>query len=145
MRIFPKVRRLYRTITVVFALCSLSLAMGGSASVAQSVKSAYVDAAGKVHVVYGDGRDTLIPWEEDQVSSDAPAVALDHETVGWLVLVPNCCTSYPVPVVLVIYRSGRIVQQIGDGMMVYKWQFLGRVRGFFWNGSWNEHDSSDFV
>jgi hypothetical protein len=55
-------------------------------------------------------------------------VASDHQTVGWLVVVPNCCTSYPIPTTLAVYKSGRVVQRIRDGMMIYKWGFLDRGR-----------------
>jgi hypothetical protein len=122
-RTVPRLRLL------VLLLCCLSLAAGQSASVVGSlIKRSYVDDGGQVHVVYGDGRDLRIAAEKKQVSSDVPAVAPDKETVGWLVNVPNCCTSYPIPTTLVIYRSGRIIRRISDGMMLYKWQFLDRGR-----------------
>jgi hypothetical protein len=81
-----------------------------------------------VHVVRGDGRDIQIPGEKDQVLADSPVVAPDRQTVGWLVEMPNCCTSYPIPTTLVIYKSGRVVRRIDDGMMIYKWVFLDRGR-----------------
>jgi hypothetical protein len=74
-------------------------------------------------VVYGGGRNVLVPPEKDQVSSEVPEVAPDGETVGWLVETPNCCTSYPIATTLVIFRAGRIVRRLGDGMMLYKWRF----------------------
>jgi hypothetical protein len=81
-----------------------------------------------VHIVYTGGRDIQIPPEKNQVSIDSPAIGPDDATVGWLVEVPNCCTSYPIATMLVIYKSGRVIQRIGDGMMLYKWQFLDGSR-----------------
>jgi hypothetical protein len=113
---------------VLACLLSASLLAGQTASISPSVENAYVDKTGHVQVVRGDGKDVQIPGEKDQVSADSPVVAPDRQTVGWLVEMPNCCTSYPIPTTLVIYRSGRVVQRIGDGMMIYKWVFLDRGR-----------------
>ncbi len=90
------------------------------------VDRVYADQAGRVHLVYRDGEDVAVSKEKNQVSIESPIVAADHDTVGWPVETPNCCTSYPIPTTLVTYRSGRVIQRINDGMMIYKWQFLGR-------------------
>ncbi len=104
-------------------LLALAAMLVSAALPAQIVMSAYLDQAAFVHVVYGDGRDIKVPAEKDQVKADPPVVAPDGQTVGWTFEVPNCCTSYPIPTTLIIYSSGRVVQRIADGMMVYKWQF----------------------
>jgi len=96
--------------------------------VSRSIKNAYVDQTGYVHILRADGQDIQVAGEKDQVSADSPVVSPDHQIVGWLVEMPNCCTSYPVPTTLVVYTSGRIVQRINDGMMIYKWAFLDRGR-----------------
>ncbi len=88
-----------------------------------TIQRAYVDTHGQVHVVYGDGQDIFVPPEKKQVSSEALQVTPDGETVGWLVEEPNCCTSYPVPTTLVIFRAGKIMRRLSDGMMLYKWRF----------------------
>lgn len=107
-------------------LFSLLLMIGhGKYMAARAIHRVYADQAGQVHLVYGDGQDVQMPKEKDQVSTQTPVIAPDHETVGWSVETPNCCTSYPIPTTLVIYRSGRVMQRINDGMMIYKWQFLG--------------------
>jgi len=116
------VKRLLES-AVVLAFCTFSLGAEQSPVATGSIKRAYVDQTGHVHIVR-NGRDLRIAGEKDQVSGDAPVIASDNETVGWLVEFPNCCTSYPVPTLLVIYRSGKVVQRIGDGMMLYKWRFL---------------------
>ena len=107
---------------VLYVYAACLAAHGAFASTA--IGRAYVDATGRAHVVYEDGRDTRVPAEKDQVSCDKPAIAPDRRTAGWLVNVPNCCTSYPVPITLVIYRSGRVIARIGDGMMLYGWKFV---------------------
>ena len=110
-------------------LLFLLLVMGqGESMTTRTIDSVYVDPADQVHLVYSNGQDVQMPKEKDQVSTQTPVIAPDHETVGWAVETPNCCTSYPIPTTLVIYRSGRVMQRINDGMMVYKWQFLARGR-----------------
>jgi hypothetical protein len=85
----------------------------------RTVERAYVDATtGQVHIVYSDAQEIQVPRAKDQVSGETPVVAPDHQTVGWSVNMPNCCTSYPIPTTLVIWKSGKVVQQIRDGMMI---------------------------
>lgn len=96
---------------------------------AATVKRAYRDGqTGPVHVVYSDGRDVAVPKERGQVSTEPPRIAPDRQTVGWAVDFPNYGTSYPIPLVLVIYRSGHILQRIGDALAIYKWQFVAGGR-----------------
>src|ERR1700690_4496388 len=97
---------------VLICLLSPSLPARRGASIAQSISDAYIDKAGYAHIVRGDGKDIQIAAERDQVSAASPAVARDPRTAGWLVEVPNCCTSYPVATTLVIYSSGRVFQRI---------------------------------
>ncbi len=91
---------------------------------AKSIAKAYVDDKGRVHIVTSDGADIKPPQEEDQVGSVSVSIADDKETVGWLAQFPNCCTSYPIALTLVIWRSGRIVHRFGNGMMIGKWHFV---------------------
>jgi hypothetical protein len=49
-------------------------------------------------------------------------VASDGRTVAWVVNFPNCCTSYPIPLTLVIFRDGTIVRRFG-GMPIWKFSF----------------------
>ena len=75
-------------------------------------------------MVNGTSQDLRVPGELDQISSDHPVIAPDRKTVGWLVEMPNCCTSYPIPTIPIVFNSTKIVRRIHDGMMIYKWQFL---------------------
>lgn len=86
------------------------------------------DADGRVHIVSGAGEDTVIAKEKDQVRCDSPQVAEDQRTAGWLIDYENCCTSYPIPLTLVIYRSGRVVRRIQPGLMIFDWRFLEGAR-----------------
>lgn len=59
-----------------------------------------------------------------QVTVEAPVIANDGRTVAWLVNVPNCCTSYPIPMTIVLYRDGRIIRRISNGRAIFKFKFV---------------------
>ena len=111
--------------------CVFWMLLSGAAAVAQgpAIAKVYVDDAdGRVHTVGRSGNDTVIPKEKDQVRCDSPQVAEDHQTAGWLIDYENCCTSYPIPLTLVIYRPGRIIQRIKPGWMIFDWRFVEGAR-----------------
>jgi len=101
----------------------------------KTISKAYIDNNGNVHVVDGDGIDTKPPKEKGQASSDSIIVADDKQTVGWLAQFPNCCTSYPIALTLVIWRDGAIVHRFGDGLLIADWHFVdgGKQVAFYSN------------
>jgi hypothetical protein len=90
----------------------------------QVVSKAYADSDSRVHVINGDGKEVILSKEKGQESVEQPVIAGDNRTVGWLVNFPNCCTSYPISMTIVLYRDGRIIQRLGNGMGVFKWYFV---------------------
>lgn len=85
---------------------------------------AYVGSDGFAHLVDETGKDMAMPKEKDQVAVSAPKLAADKQTAGWLVEQENCCTSYPIPTALALYKAGK-KQVVGDGLMIYDWCFVG--------------------
>ncbi|MDP3856166.1 MAG: hypothetical protein Q8Q73_00240 [Stagnimonas sp.] len=52
------------------------------------------------------------------------ALTPDRRTAGWLVYYDFCCTSYPIPRELVLYRDGKIIWRFGaDGLPIFAWRF----------------------
>ena len=100
----------------------------GHTAIAQAVSRAYVGTDGKAHVVYANGAVKTVPPEQHQVGCDNVTVAGDKRTVAWSVLVENCCTSYPVPTTVVVYRDGKKIV-ISPGQMIWRWHFTGRGEG----------------
>jgi hypothetical protein len=102
---------------------------------AKSITKVHVDDDGRVHIMDSDGKDTRPPMEKGQVSCDSVRVADDKQTVGWLAEYPNCCTSYPIALTLVIWRSGKIVHRLGNGMLIANWHFVagGKQAAFYTN------------
>jgi hypothetical protein len=100
------------------------------------VEKAYVGVDGSVHILVTGQDGKVVPKEKDQVGSGELRIADDKKTVGWLAEYENCCTSYAIPLKLVIYRDGKVRQRLGDGMMIYDWRFWeGGTQAAFCSGT----------
>jgi hypothetical protein len=122
---------------IVLIFSSVSF-VGSPPALAQSKKSVvkvYIGSTGARHIVHGDGKDVKGPKEKDEVDSTAPVIADDKQSAGWLVNYQNCCTSYPTPLMLVIYRPASPLLRLGDGMMICAWHFVdgGKQVAFYTN------------
>ena len=106
---------------VVFSCALLTLFSGTAA--AQDILRAYCGNDGKAHLLYRDGAERTPPTEPKQVGCDHVTVATDRRTVGWSVLVENCCTSYSIPTAVVVYHNGKQAV-ISSGQMVWEWRFI---------------------
>jgi hypothetical protein len=93
-------------------------------AVAQTVSRAYAGEDGKAHVVYANGAAKTVPPEKEQFGCESILVAADKRTVGWSVLVKNCCTSYPIATAIVLYREGRKTI-VSPPQAIYQWHFTG--------------------
>ena len=89
---------------------------------------------GPLHIIYGDGTEfvkTLPPLEAstkmkivfNDVGFSDVQLAADRQTLGWTVDVENCCTSYPIPLRVVIFRRGKVLHTFAQGQMVWSWMF----------------------
>jgi hypothetical protein len=117
---------------VVLAAVCLTWLVGqaGPPPPARPLERAGKEMDGAIRLVFQDGTSVRIAPEapeegsKDPPSYSHPRIADDRRTVGWLIEYPNCCTSYPVPLVLVIYRDGTPLLRLRDGLMMYDWYFL---------------------
>jgi hypothetical protein len=105
---------------------SLVSAMLAAALVAAQVIERYtqasVDQSGRVRVTTDDGRLLSPVPEDDQVEAGQPKIAPDHRSVGWVALYANCCTSYPLPLKVVILHNGR--RHVLEGLAsIWYWDF----------------------
>ena len=92
----------------------------------QTVARAYADNDGKAHVAFANGVDKIIKPQPEQVGCADVSVADDGRTVGWSVLVQNCCTSYPISTSIVVYKDGH-QHVITTRQMIWKWRFIERA------------------
>lgn len=104
---------------------------GTTGSTQVTVTSAYADDAdaGNVHFLFSDGDEFTPPKnltnsQGRQVGADSAKIAGDGQTIGWLATFPNCCTSYPIPMALVIYKLRHPVRRIESDQMIWRWMFV---------------------
>ncbi len=89
---------------------------------------------GSLHIIYSDKTEVVeklrprkkstadnIVFNEEGISD--PKVAGDKRTIAWTEQFDNCCTSYSIPLVLAIYRGGKNIVHIQQGLMVWGWMF----------------------
>jgi hypothetical protein len=85
--------------------------------------SAVVDDQGVLRILTKGGREIVPMKEPEQVGFSKPQISEDGRVVGWLAEFPNCCTSYPIPLKLVIYSNDRRHTLTGIGLAVSRWAF----------------------
>ena len=91
---------------------------------------------GPIRITYSDGTviiQSLPPLKNvnacgnyDEVGIIHPKLAGDKVTLGWVVSTWSCCQSYPIPVSLMVFRSGKIIGQIRPIMPIWHWRFADR-------------------
>jgi len=114
----------------VLAIATLALASASSLSAARAdaYVSVTIDSQGKLTITTKDGREISPAAEKDQVGFSNARLSPDGRAVGWLADFPNCCTSYPIALQLVIYSNDRKQMFTGNGLPIAKWMFRDRGR-----------------
>jgi len=103
----------------------------------------YVDEApprsdyetGSLHITYSDKTEVVekLPPKQESTADNVvfneagitdPKLADDKRTIAWTENFENCCTSYSIPLVLAVYRSGKNILEIQQGQMVWNWMFV---------------------
>lgn len=99
--------------SIVAAACvTLTLAAGLQAAQERFVRAEENDDHDLVLTTSGGERIVVAKsdrkWaDEKQVGFQNIAISRDGTAVGWVDLYPNCCTSYPVPILLEVYKAGK--------------------------------------
>jgi ankyrin repeat protein len=90
---------------------------------------------GPLHIIYDDGTEIVKTLPPLKASTEKemvfPAVgfsdvqlAEDRQTLGWTINVENCCTSYSIPLSVVVFRDKQVLHTFSQGMMVWSWKFV---------------------
>ena len=109
-------------------LCTVGvLLIATYTSHSQTIKSAHCGDDGTLQVVYDDGTTKQQPREDLQVGCDNATIAGDKDTVGWSVLVTNCCTSYPIATSVAVLSRGR-TRVFSAKQMVWRWKFVSDAK-----------------
>lgn len=109
-----------KTTLIAFLLC----AMATSAD-AESFKS-FTLSSDEAHltITTSDNKEFDAPALPEQVGFQRPQISPDGRYIGWLALFPNCCTSYPIPLTLVVLDLTRQVHQFeGIKLATFQWCF----------------------
>jgi hypothetical protein len=107
-------------LTVLLLLLAPALAFGGGYNaVALSADQS------ELIVTMADGSKFNAPRFMEQVAFTEPQISPDGKNVGWLALFPNCCTSYPISLRLVVLGPSRQLHTFeGTKLAIFKWCFL---------------------
>jgi hypothetical protein len=89
----------------------------------ETYESAAIDANGNLSITTSDFRLITVLREGKQSSFRAPIVSRDRTSVGALAEYPNCCTSYDIPLQLVVYSNGRAHRFKGVELAMFEWHF----------------------
>ena len=104
------------------------LAVASVTTAAERYVRATVTKSVQLRIETTDGRAIVLSKEPEQVGFDRIAIAEDGLSVGWLALFPNCCTSYPIPLKLLVYSRGKLRTFTGDGLPIWRWHFTSGGR-----------------
>jgi hypothetical protein len=97
------------------------------------VEAASVGADGMIRLRWSGQPERVIPRDRngycedkkhcEDAGADQLAVSSNGQSVGWTAGYNGCCQSYPIPMVLVIARNGRVVKRIQRERPIWQWQF----------------------
>ncbi|MES2307006.1 MAG: carboxypeptidase-like regulatory domain-containing protein [Gemmatimonadota bacterium] len=87
-------------------------------------RSATIDQRGELVIVSRQGRAIRVPKRGKQTSFGSPELSADSTAVAVPALFANCCTSYDIPLELVVYAAGRTHRFTGDGLPIFQWGFV---------------------
>src|ERR671921_399500 len=93
-------------------IVGVALALAAHTATAQrTVRRADLDSSGRLRILISTGRVIRPSKDSGQVAFEQITVSADRRMVGWVALHRNCCTSYPIPLELVLLRAdgGRTV------------------------------------
>jgi hypothetical protein len=89
----------------------------------ETYRSAAIDANGNLAIVTADGLTVTIRKESGQTSFSTPVLSSSKMAVGTQAMFPNCCTSYDVPLQLIVYAAGKVHRFTGVNLPIFQWAF----------------------
>ena len=126
--------RLAGTSAVTSNWCALTVAVALSAGLTaqqdlaenrrpEIYETAAVDAQGRLVITTSEKRTIVVGWDREQTSFADPVMSSDRTAVGAQGRFPNCCTSYDLPLQLVVYSRGHVHRFKGNGLPIFNWHF----------------------
>lgn len=109
------------SILVLFGalLCRVS-----SSSAQTTIHQAILDSThNQLRIVLSNNRVIRPAKDSDQVGFTQVALSADHRIVGWVGLYKNCCSSYPIPLELVLLSASGHRTVIQSSLPIWEWSF----------------------
>ncbi len=110
-------------------LCLALLVLPALALAASFTSFTLAGDQSSLRVLKSDGSHFDAPKYADQVGFSEPRISADGKHIGWLALYPNCCTSYPIPLALVVLDETQQLHSFdGIKIAVFSWCFMPNAR-----------------
>ena len=102
----------------------------------ETYESVDIDADGNLRILTSEQRTIIVPKggspkagesSGKQTAFEKPMVSDDRRAVGAQAMFGNCCTSYDIPLQLVIYSSGK-THRFEGGLAIFDWHFADAGR-----------------
>lgn len=90
---------------------------------AETYRAASIDANGNISILKSDGATAFVRKEGEQISFSPPVLSSAKIAVGAQAMFANCCTSYDVPLQLVVCAAGKVHRFKGIGLPIFQWRF----------------------
>jgi hypothetical protein len=94
----------------------------------ETYASAAIDADGDLVIVTANGQTVIVRKAGDQAAFSVPVVSSAGTAVGAQAMFRNCCTSYDIPLQLVVYAGGKEHRFKGIDLPIFRWGFSGGTR-----------------
>jgi hypothetical protein len=119
---------LMRTAATI-VLCTIAVAdltaqgRSGVSAPTETYDSATVTARGDLLIVTASGRRVVVRKEREQTEFSTPVISSAGTAVAAQAMFRNCCTSYDIPLQLVVYARGRLHRFTGVQLPIFQWAF----------------------
>jgi hypothetical protein len=116
-------------VLILILLCEVPAAMVMSESrsanspSSETYASATINADGQLVISKTNGQSVLIRKEREQTAFSEPLISSERTAVGAQAMFANCCTSYDIPLQLVVYAGGKVHRFKGIGLPIFQWGF----------------------
>lgn len=102
----------------------------------ETYESVDIDGDGNLRILTSDGRTIVVQKGGspsagesfgNQTAFEKPVISGDRHAVGAQALFANCCTSYDIPLQLVVYANGK-THRFDGGLAIFNWHFADGAR-----------------
>jgi hypothetical protein len=87
-------------------------------------QSATIDGRGNLAIMKSNGQRLTVRKRGEQTAFSPPVLSSQKTAVGAQAMFANCCTSYDIPLELVVYAAGRVHRFRGIDLPIFQWGFV---------------------